>query len=130
MSGLHARVDASRAARDLEALAGDLVGITAATAVAVSPRIVTATRALTPYGPGPRPGDPLPHIRDTITAGRGGRGVVSTHPAAIVFERGGVIAPRGTPIRIPRVAMAERAGEAQRPAIEADLQRRLQTRVT
>src|SRR5262245_38635579 len=63
-------------------------------------------------GPNPRAkaggDDRLPHIADTITAQRSGltAAIVSSHPAAPVFEYGGTIAPRGEPIEIRRIAPA------------------------
>jgi hypothetical protein len=82
-----------------------------------------ATR-LAPRGPGPiagarHPDDRLPHLADTI-AGKVS-GVFSSHPGAIVHEHGGTIAPRGPrvqTIRIPRSAMAHRAGVQMAARVE------------
>lgn len=89
--------------------------------------VVPAARVLTPFDPAHRTDrrDGLPHIRDTIA--QGGTSalqttVVSTHPAAAVFEWNDgtrpAIAPRGVPITIPAAQMAHRAAEQQLPAIE------------
>lgn len=89
--------------------------------------VVPATRVLTPYDPEHRTDrkDGLPHIRDTIAQGGSSAlqaTVISTHPAAAVFEWNDgtrpAIAPRGVPITIPAAQMAHRAGEQQLPAIE------------
>lgn len=114
-------VETREVVRDLEAIRlglGREVGVRLALAATT---IAAKARPLTPYGPGPRGGkDSLPHIRDTIVA-RGSR-VTSTHPGAIVHERGGVIAPRGTAFRIKKSAMAARAGEAHAGQLERDMQ--------
>jgi hypothetical protein len=120
--------DAKRVADDLQALMRGLSGEIADARRAAIPAVAAGAAALAPVGPGPRlhaknPNDQLPHLRDTITAGRGG--VIARHPAGKVFEFGGVIAPHGAPIRIRKVAMAARAGAQLLPAIEADLKRRL-----
>lgn len=68
--------------------------------------------------PYPDPG----HLRDSIFAH--GPAVVSTHPAALVHEYGGDIAPKGVPFRIRQAAYAQTAGEthagqAERKAMNA-----------
>lgn len=62
------------------------------------------------------------HLRDSITAR--GPTVGSTHPAALVHEYGGDIAPKGEPFRIRKAAYAQTAGEthagqAERKAMNA-----------
>jgi hypothetical protein len=65
----------------------------------------------------------LPHIADTIYGIAAG--VKTRHPAGLVWEHGGVIAPNGSPIRIPKLAMAERAGETKRGDIERVMARHI-----
>ena len=88
-----------------------------------------ATKPLTPFDPLHRVTRPdgLPHIRDSVFAIALGSGaaVASRHPGAVVHEYGGTIAPRGKPIQIARSEMAHTAGEAQLPAINDLLERRI-----
>jgi hypothetical protein len=106
--------------QDLEALQIGLGRELTALKRSAAETLARSTRANTPLGPGPQsPHDALPHIRDTITARAAG--VVSTHPAALVHEFGGTIAPRGVPIRIPRREMAARALRENATQIERDL---------
>jgi hypothetical protein len=93
---------------------------------AVQPVLLAQARALTPVGPGPRPGadpdsdDALPHIRDTLDVRSAGGTVqvISRHPGAPVHEFGGTIKPSGHPIRITRSFMANRAAQIVLPLVE------------
>jgi hypothetical protein len=96
--------------------------------------IIAGARVGMRRGPGPRanaknPNDRLPHIADTIYATASGRfaQIVSSHPAAIVFEYGGSIRPHSPlqRIDIPELEMAHKAADQALPAIERDLERRL-----
>jgi hypothetical protein len=89
--------------------------------------LVQPARALAPYDPAHRANRPdgLGHIRDSITVG--GKSaksatLISTHPAAAVFEwNDGVtpaIAPRGVPLTIKAVQMAHKAAEARLAQVE------------
>jgi hypothetical protein len=76
--------------------------------------------------------DGLPHLRDTIRQGGSSAlaaTIVSSHPAASIFEwNDGVtpaIAPRGVPLTIKTVAMAHKAFEHQRDRMAADVQDKL-----
>jgi hypothetical protein len=88
--------------------------------------LLATTKALTPYGPGPRPtADPdsdgaLPHIRDmlAVTVSGGSIALIAHHPGAVVHEWGGTIRPRGAPIKFKEQAMARRAAVQQLPEIE------------
>ena len=88
-----------------------------------------AAKPLTPFDPLHRVTRPdgLPHIRDSLFAVALGSGaaVASRHPGAVVHEYGGTIAPRGQPIQIKQSVMAHTAGEAQLPAINDLLERRI-----
>jgi hypothetical protein len=93
--------------------------------------LLAETKAGTPYGPGPRAGakgdDALPHIRDMLNVDvRGGTiAIIATHPGAIVHEYGGTISPHGTPITIARAAMARKAAVRELPAMEQNIQDRI-----
>jgi hypothetical protein len=90
--------------------------------------LLVATKALTPYGPGPRGGkDDLPHIRDTIDVSVSGGtiAIIASHPGAIVHEWGGTIKPRGVAIKFKEAAMARRAAVQQLPAIERNIDARI-----
>jgi hypothetical protein len=76
--------------------------------------------------------DGLPHLRDTIRQGGSSAlaaTIVSSHPAASIFEwNDGVtpaIAPRGVPLTIKTVGMAHKAFEHQRTRLERDVQDKL-----
>lgn len=119
---------ADELARDLEAVSFGLERVVGGAIAAAAAPIAGQARRNTPIGPGPRgPRDRLPHIASTIYAQPAGSGasIVSTHPAAPVFEHGGTIAPRGAPIRIRQVAMAHRAGEQQLAQLSRDATDRL-----
>ncbi len=109
-------------ARDLESVKAGLSRELTAMKREAAELVATGARGNMRYGPGPRlaaknPNDDrLPHIRDTISGQA--RGVVSSHPAAKVWEFGGTIAPSGAPIQIPRLEMAQRAGRDRQDDIE------------
>jgi hypothetical protein len=57
---------------------------------------------------------------------RGGTiAIIATHPGAIVHEYGGTISPHGTPITIARAAMARKAAVRELPAMEQNIQDRI-----
>jgi hypothetical protein len=94
--------------------------------------LLQETRALTPYGPGPRASafetdDALPHIRDTLGVSVEGGAVAlyAQHPGARVLEWGGTIAPHGQPIKFREHAMARTAAEHQLPVMEERVNRRI-----
>lgn len=89
--------------------------------------IARQARNLAPYDPQHRTNrkDRLGHLRDSITVGGASAAaatVVSTHPAAAVFEwNDGVrpsIAPRGVPLTLDAVQMAHKAADQQLAAVE------------
>jgi len=117
-----------KAAQELDAIRAGLAQALDEARREAAAIVAEGARANMRYGPGPNPNakhpsDWLPHIRDTIFAG--GRGVHTTHPAGRLWEIGGVIAPRGYAIRIPRLAMAERAAEGNDARVERILERRV-----
>lgn len=119
-----ASVDLGGLAKDLDAVAvglGRQVG--KAVALAAQP-VAAATARSAPFDPEHRADRPdgLGHLRDSFTArslGPIGAAIVSTHPAAPVFEFGGTIAPKGVPITIRAVEMAHKAAVEQAPVFEA-----------
>ena len=56
------------------------------------------------------------HLRDSISAR--GATIGTVHPAGLVHEFGGSIAPRGEPFRVPRSAYALTAGETEAGQVE------------
>lgn len=89
--------------------------------------VARQARGLAPYDPqhDARRRDGLGHIRDSIQVGPVNAKtatIVSTHPAAAVFEWADdsrpAIAPRGVPLTIKSVQMAHKAAEQQLPDIE------------
>ena len=95
--------------------------------------LLAETKALTPYGPGPRLNSPptsdnaLPHIRETLAVlVRGGTILLrSSHPGAVVHEWGGTIRPNGSAITIHEAGMARRAGLIELPRLEQAVQGRI-----
>lgn len=89
--------------------------------------LVAPTKANTPYDPNHRQDrkDGLPHIRDSIKVGGASAltaTLVSTHPAAAVFEwNDGLrpsIAPRGVPLTLESVQMAHKAADSRIGLVE------------
>ena len=95
--------------------------------------LLATTKALTPYGPGPRIGaDPdsdsaLAHIRDmlAVQVTGGTISLIASHPGAVVHEFGGTIRPRGVPIKFREQAMARRAAVQHLPEIERAVEARI-----
>jgi len=95
--------------------------------------LLATTKALTPWGPGPRAGadpdssDALDHIRNmmAVTVQGGTIAVIAHHPGAKVWEWGGTIQPHGVPIHFRTQAMARRAGVQELPRIERAVEARI-----
>jgi len=133
-------LQAKIAARDLREFRKDLESValglgrelTAALKDNARP-IIPAAKPLAPFDPDHRTDrdDKLGHIRESmfVVSLGAGAAIASKHPAAVVHEYGGTIAPQGTPITIDRGAFAHTAGERLLPQIERDLQRRIDTLV-
>ena len=130
MTRITAQVDgAGLLARRLTRLSGEIADVLQETRRDLLQRAAPITASLVPLGPGPRPdaahrSDRLPHVRDTVAIGRAG--VIARHPAATLLEHGGTIAPRGTPIRMPKVAMGARTVPRVLPDAERALRAQLQ----
>lgn len=93
--------------------------------------IAREAQGLAPYDPLHRTDrkDGLGHVRDSIRVGNASAltaTIVSTHPAAPIFEwNDGIraaIAPRGVPLTLRAVAMAHKAAEHQAARLERDVQ--------
>jgi hypothetical protein len=125
-----AHVDTIDAIRELDQVILGLRREVTQALLAAGQPILTAARAITPLGPGVdgEGGDhKLEHIRDTLKLEARGRvlRLVSNHPGSAVLNYGGTITPHGVQIHFPQRLMGQRAGEQQLPALEADLERRL-----
>jgi hypothetical protein len=124
---VRASVDLRDLHRDLESVALGLGKQLADALVTAADTVVRAVPAFTPYDTHHRGDrkDHLGHLRDTFDARKAGAGtvaIVSTHPAAPVFEFGGTIRPKGAPIRIKQAEMTAKAARAQGSAFERQLE--------
>lgn len=134
-AGLDLTVDGGGLRDDLNSIELGLGRIVGQVLKAYTAPIAAEARTLAPYDPAHDKNharDGLPHLRDTIR--QGGTSalsatIVSSHPAASIFEWNDdtrpAIAPRGVPLTIKTVAMAHRAFENQLPRLERDLQDKL-----
>lgn len=127
----HTEVDLRDVRADLESARLGLAREISLALIAAGQPILQTARALTPLGPGVdgKSGDHrLEHIRDTLKLEARGRilKLTSNHPGAAVMNWGGTITPDGVHITFPQRLMAQHAADAELPALEEDLGRRIE----